>query len=1123
MRRAMRLLIGLWLMMAGISWAQVESGRVVGTVHDASQAVIAGATVTVTETQTNVVRTTTTNAAGDFSVSALKPGTYSVTVDCPGFKRIEQPAFKLDVNQVVNLNLVLQIGSASEKVEVTAAEPLVESQTSSIGQVVEEQRVEQLPLNGRDFVQLAYLAPGVNQGPAGTVQQGSIPENMRASGSIQANGLTATNNNFLLDGFDNNEAQIGFEVIQPSVDAIQEFKVQTNNFAADIGKGGAVVNVVLKSGTNNFHGELFEFLRNSAFDAKNYFDSPAFPIPPFKQNQFGGTIGGPIIKNRTFFFFDYQGTRIRQAQTDLSAVPSMAERGGNFSDLLTGVDQPGTSYDQGQIFNPATTKANGDRQTFGGNIIPPGDLDKAAMKLINLFPAPNYPGNYYLSNPVLHNDQDSFDVRVDHQLTQKDSLYSTFDFGNVHAMQPDPFPGYAGGGTFTGNIQDDARAAGITDVHTFAPNKLNEFKIGWTRYTVAAIPFFAGEDLGSQFDLPGIFNPLEATATGGLPNLTISGYQPLGNQDYFPEFLRENTYQLIDSFTYTHGRHSFKFGGDVRRREHGFYQPQNARGDFYFDPTFTEDVGADNGGTPFGGSALASFLLGYPTSVQRDGQVGEFGMSWWEISGYGMDDFRVNSHLTLNLGLRYDVYTPMVEEHNRLANFDFGTGQFITPQMPGVSRSGNVVTDLNNFAPRFGVAWSPWDDKTVFRGGYGIFYDLQANQNDAELAFNPTGLFATYSVNNPPTDTNVRLLAQGLPAQVFPTAQDPSGRASAALFDNRTAYIEEWNVDVERSLFKDAVLQVAYVGTHGVKLARLANLNQPVLPLDSNFSDTTGNYGRPYFDTVPNVGPIRTEMHNAWVVANALEVKFEKRFSSGWSMLNSYTWQHTIGDTEENEWFEPQNTHDLQAERGDNGPDFRHQFTSAISYELPFGHGKKLFGSAGKGDLLIGGWQMNAIISMYSGQALTPMLSYDPTNTGSGAPRPDQIGNPYYFANATSVGCPSNAQSIQCWFNPAAYTVPPLAPGQNFATEFGDAHRGTLRGPAEYNTDLSMFKDFNLRESNVLEFRAEAFNIFNHPEFGLPNQDVDLTGTPGSPGQAGQITSTIHSSRQLQLALKYTF
>jgi hypothetical protein len=308
-----------------------------------------------------------------------------------------------------------------------------------------------------------------------------------------------------------------------------------------------------------------------------------------------------------------------------------------------------------------------------------------------------------------------------------------------------------------------------------------------------------------------------------------------------------------------------------------------------------------------------------------------------------------------------------------------------------------------------------------------------------------------------------------------------------------------------------------------LKLARLANLNQPAQPLDTNFSDATGDSGRPYFSSVPNVAAIRTEMHNGWVMAHALEVKFEKRFSSGWSMLTSYTWQHTIGDTEENEWFEPQNTHNLAAERGNNGPDFRHQFSSAISYELPFGKGKWLLGDAGRSNILIGGWQLNAILTAYSGQAFTPMLSFDPTNTGSGAPRPDAIGNPYNFSAATAVGCPSNAQSIECWYNPMAYTIPAVAPGQNFATEFGNAGRGTLRGPATVNTDLSLFKVFKIRENDSLEFRVEAFNVFNHPEFGLPNQDVDLVGNSTTPSVAGQITSTVHSSRQLQLALKFSF
>ncbi len=352
------------------------------------------------------------------------------------------------------------------------------------------------------------------------------------------------------------------------------------------------------------------------------------------------------------------------------------------------------------------------------------------------------------------------------------------------------------------------------------------------------------------------------------------------------------------------------------------------------------------------------------------------------------------------------------------------TGQFISPQMPGVSRSANVNTDLNNFAPRFGFAWTPWDSRTVIRGGFGIFYDVQADQNDAELAYNPTGLFFSQTINNPPTTPSIRL-STGLPAPSYPDLTNPSGKASAEPFNNRTTYIEEWNFNIERALAKDMVLQVAYVGTHGVKLASLSNLNQPFAPLDSNFG-LAPNFGRPYFSTVPNIGPIRTTSNQFDSISHGLQVRFEKRFSSNWSMLDSYTWQHTIGQSEEDEYLEPQNTHNLAAERGNNGPDYRHQFTSAWSYDLPIGPGQRFWTSTGPIHWVTGGWQLNGIIALYSGQAFTPLLSFDPTNTGSGSPRPDLIGNPYDFSNAMSAGCPSNQQTIQCWYNPAAFAVPPL-------------------------------------------------------------------------------------------------
>jgi uncharacterized protein (DUF2141 family) len=1092
--------------------AQVESGRVMGTVFDTSGAVISGAAITVRNTGTAVEHRAATNGSGQFTVTQLQPGTYTVSAQHEGFKRVEQAPFALDVNQVIEVQIRLEVGATSQTVEVASVEPLIEAQTSSLGAVVEEKSINDLPLNGRDFIQLTYLTPGVNAGPQGAVQGGGIPEDERGNGSVQANGLTATNNNFLLDGFDNNEQQIGFEIVQPPIDAIGEFKMQTNGFGADIGKGGAVVNVVLKSGTNDFHGDAYWFVRNSAFDAKNYFDSPSTPITPFRQNQFGGIVGGPIRRNKTFFFADYQGTRIGQSQTDISFVPpttansatGLSERGGDFSDLLTGTIDPKTGYDTGQIFDPSTYDASTNtRKPFVGNIVPQNRQDAAAINVVKLFPSPNVPGttNEYLLNPLYVNNQDQADVRVDHQLTSSDSTFATFDWGVVNAKHPDPFPGAAGGGSFSGNIQDLAVATGVSEVHTFAANKVNEFKIGYGRWAVQAVPFFFNEDLATQLGIPGI-NQSPLADTGGMPNIAISGYGSLGEQDWFPELLRENNYQALDTFTYLTGPHSFKFGADYKRRSHGMYQTQNPRGDLGFDQQFTDAPKDSSGGSP-----LASFLLGYPMTANRDGLKGSYGMSWVEFSAFAMDDYRVTQHLTLNLGVRYDVFTPEVERHNRLANFDFATGKFVAPGMPGVSHSGNVITDLNNVAPRIGFAYSPGNGKAVLRGGYGIFYDLQANQSDTELAYNPTGYFLSQTVTNTSTTPTMRL-STGFPSPVYPTLSNPFGRASATDFNHRTTYIEEWNLNIEQALPHNVLLQVAYVGTHGVKMASLYNVNQPFQPLDSNFS-LAPNYGRPYYDTVPNISAIREDSNEHNLIAHALEVRLERRFSGNWSVLNSYTWQHTIGQSDEDESEEPQNTHNLKAERGDNAPDFRHQFSSAATYVLPFGKGQRILNRSRLADLVVGGWQSQGILGISSGQAFTPGLSYDPTNTGSAMPRPDLVGNPRHFPNGVH-------QSIDLWYNPAAYAFPALAPGQQNAHLFGNAKRGTLRGPDAHNLDLSVFKNFTFVEDIKLQFRAEAFNVTNTPNFALPDGTVDTA-------QAGMITSTSNAPRQLQFALKLMF
>ena len=1130
-------------------FAQSESGTIVGTVRDESGGVVSGATVTVTNTGTNVARKVTTNAVGDYVVIPLMVGIYSVKVVQPGFKTSVQSGIRLDVNQVVRIDIALVTGQVTQRIEVVAAAPLVETDTSSIGQVIEENRVHELPLNGRNFMTLAYLSPGVNSGPTGIVQQGNIPENERDSGAIQVNGLTATNNNYLLNGLDNNEQQIGFELIEPPIDAIQEFKVETSNMSADIGKGGAVVNVVLKSGTNEFHGSVFEFLRNEFLDANNFFNN-AFGIsrPPYKRNEFGGTLGGPILKGKTFFFVDYQGRRLHQSLTDVSTVP-MQPVASNFSGTIT---DPRT----GQILSPSdldpktsslsvcTTANYNSASSCLDPVAVHAFLGVSSSSIPALFPAP-LPGtgsaNNFAYTPLLRNNQDSFDVRVDHQLTSRDSFFATFSYGNVDSHRPDPFPGYGGGGVFTGSINNKALMGDLSDVHTFSSNKINDFKIGYTRYLVDAVPFFTGQDVTTPVGfVPGSF--YQNSQIGGLPGIWIPGYgsgsQALGNGDWFPEHLHENNYQLLDVFTYIKGNHSVKVGGDLRRRMHGFFQTQSTHGDIYFTGQFT-------------GNALADFLLGYAQGESETGQTGLFGMRWWEFSSYLLDDWRVSPKLTLNLGVRQDVYTPQVEEHNRLANFDFSTGHFIAPGVtPGVSRSGNVDTRWNNVSPRIGFAYTPWSSQTVVRGGFGTFYDLQADQNDTELAYGPSGIYGTQNINIPSsvTQPSIRLFQGFTQPLPFPAVNNPSGRASAYLFHNKTTYVEEWSLDVERQLMKDTVLQVGYVGTRGVHLLLLRDLNQAITPSDTNFSPcwpaspascpaqvVPTNGGRPYYATVPDVAQIRTEGADLNSHTHSLQVRFEKRMSSGWSMLNSYTYQHTIGQAEEDEYAQPQNPYNLAAERGNIAPDYRHQFSSAWSYQLPFGPGQRFFNGTGATRWVAGGWQLNGIISIYSGQHFTPYLSSDYANVGYGGlggigMRPDVLGNPYDFSNATlgfigadgnpvGNGCPANKQFVDCWFNPAQFVLPALAPGQSFARQFGNAGRGSLVGPALHNVDFSVFKDFKFSERLTLQLRGEIFNLFNTPQFAPPAATVDVAG-------AGSITSVVNPytpARNIQLVARVTF
>ena len=1101
------------LLFAGVlSYAQVDRGTISGTVTDPNDAVIGGATVVITNTATGQAERLTTNETGAYTANTLLIGSYSVSAEKAGFQKVIQSRVNVDVNKVVRVDLNLPVGTVSEQVEVTGAPPLVESETSSLGTVETQERIVDLPLNGRNFVQLAWLGAGANQGAQNNGPLRGTTDNNRPGIQIAVNGLTSFDNSFLLDGIDNNEKGQGTLAVQPAPDAIQEFRVDESSMKAEFGRGGATVNVVLKSGTNQFHGGAYEFLRNADLDARNFFD-PA--RPPFERNQFGGLLGGPIVHDRTFFFVDYQGTRQGQGVSYISTVPTQQMRNGDFTQLGTLLYDPYSTNPQTaqrQLLNPANPY-----------VIPASRINPVGQAVMDLFPLPNMPGlfNNFVYTPKQVDNADQYDIRVDHRLSDRDNLFGHSSLQDVRFLKPAPL-GSAGGCCqgFGSNIdgREQSHAAGWT--HTFGPALVNELRFGFIQWNINTEHVDAGQNRSEALGIPNANRG--DTYSSGLSLFAFSsgfGYNgTIGDSHYVPEVDSDNTYQFSDTLGWVHGKHAFKFGGDVKRWTRNFYQAQAPFGFFDFAGLFSSNLT-----TGSGGNALADLLLGIPIYSLQDGLAQKDLTNYWESGFYAQDDWKVARNFTLNLGLRYEIFSPV---GGRVGNFDLQKAVVIDSFGPNAVSNAGVKYDLHDFGPRVGFAWTPFPGgRTVIRSAGGVFYAPEGNIFN-DLGENPPTLeFFSTQANPVNIPTAASLLSAGFPAQLPPISPtNPSGQIKTTGPIRLMPRIYEWNFDIQHQLPGNMVLDVAYVGTRGLRLwdNESSDLNQAPYPLDSNFGPAP-NYGRPYYSVLPNLQSILPiDLPHFDSFYNALQVKFEKRFSNGLTFRTAYTWSKDLGTGQGTPGGAIQDTFDVAATRGYVEPDFRHRFVASWVYQLPFGRGKTFGHNWNRAtDLILGGWDLNGIAVARTGEAETATLSYDDTNTGSFAPWPDRIGNPSNFSYGQDVqaalGCPVGHQSLTCFYNPAAFVLPPLAPGQNFARQFGNAGNGDLRGPSQVNFDLGLVKDFSLTERQKLSLRAEFFNIGNHPQFQIPNTNPDVPG-----GQS--ITSTIpDNQREIQFALKWNF
>jgi len=1086
--------------------AQVATAELSGSVLDPTGAAVPNAKVNAVATATNQPHETVTSTSGTYVLTLLPPGDYRIEVEAPGFKKLEQTGITLQINQQAQMDFTVKVGDVSQVEQVTGQAPILETESSSMGAVVNQRLTNELPLNGRNFIQLATLSPGVNgvgYSASGTIMSGTRPDDRRPGTEIFANGNREGSNNFLYDGVDDNERLTLSIVLRPAVEAVREFKIQTNLYSADIGRNsGAVVDVITKSGTNQLHGSLFEYLRNSAMDARNFFNPAGTAFPTFRLNQFGASLGGPVVlpklyhgKDRTFFFVDYEGYRRDAQQLLLGNIPTARMRNGDFGET-------------GTIYDPTTTRAVGSgfaRTPFANNQIPANRWDPIAAKMINAYPQPTSTArlNNYLSNTALNQRWNQGDVRLDHQISSKDNFFARYSIQNTETLVPSTYPattipGISGQvnlsdeASFAGTSFQPAQQAVASWARIINPTLVNEFRLGFNRYRLdyVADQYAPGAQLGNKLGVP---NANVTPQEQNLPIFSPANYVGIGQTRSLPIYRRENTYQVVDNLSFTTGKHTLKWGVDFRRRQLTIYQTNQGNGRFNFSPAFTDSRNPAG----VGGDSAASFLLGYATSIVHDYTQNWPGERGYELGVYMADDWRVTSKLTINLGVRWDYFSPFSEVANRWANFNLQTAKIDVAGRNGVSPTAGVRPYYPNIGPRFGFAYQA-AQHTVVRGGFGLFYNPTGSEGNSLRLFRQLPFGTTVSIS--PGDIFPGQRVQDGFAPLAPLnlgfADNPSGAMFAVDPAFRPSYAEQFNFGLEHEIAPlGMVVQVTTVGNLGRHLYNTWNANQAIP------GATALNTRRPYYSINPNLSDV--SYFNTTGLSNyyALQVSVNKRLRQGLSALLGYTWSHSIDDVQLEfgggaAGPQPQDPRNIGPERGNSNFDIRHRLTLSYVWELPFGKGRAMLNRGGFSNFVLGGWQTNGILTIQSGLPFTPVLQTSTTNTGTGS-------------RANVVGPVSYPKTLNRWFDPTAFGSPAVY-------TYGNAGRNILFGPSRWNWDMSLFKDFPIGERMKFQFRAEAFNIFNHPQFGLPNANIGNV-------QAGMITSTVGNPRQLQGALRFQF
>lgn len=1101
---------------------QAGSGEVTGEVRDASGALVSGAHVTLTETQTNQSNTSETTDGGVFSFSSVKPGHYALTVDATGFKRFIREEIIVLTGERSRIDVALVLGSASDSVTVREDAPLLRTESSSMGQVISNVEIPALPLNGRTFVSLIGLAAGIALPPGS-----ALP---RLSGS------RPRTNEYLYDGISVLQPEPGQVAFFPVIDAIQEFNVQTNAAPAEFGRfNGGVVNLTTKSGTNEYHGTAFEFLRNEFLNARNFF-APATVASPgkpkFRRNQFGFAAGGPIIHDKTFFFVDYQGTRQNIGRVVTSTVPTVPERGGDFSALLGAVVPGKTTTDTngnvipvrlGMIFRPSDHKA------YAGNMIPVGTFDPIASELLARFPKPT---SSALSNNFSRignepDNQDQFDIRVDHRFSTRDQAFARYSYFKDFTSPVTPLPDGSGAVASTAlaaGPQDTlAQALALNYLHIFSPVFTNEVRGGYTRRHVERSALLLSSAASDATGIPGI--PTNGAFNNELPTFLIAGYQQLGPPANTDSSFRTDVTEIADTAAYVRGRHSIKFGIDNRISRLDVLQPPSPTGSFTFSTLFTNLAGVT--GT---GSSLASFLLGQVQQFSIDIQQKTLQPRAWFQEWFVQDDWKATSKLTLNLGLRYTLNFPSTEANNQGSVFNLNTQQLQYLGTGGFSRSAREL-HWKNFGPRIGLAYL-LTPKTVVRSGFGITFFDQAGITTPFI--NPQFPFVqTVTQSTLDNVTPAFLLTNG--PNVQPIAPTPDAGLGQGVFtvDRKlgSGYVQQWNLAVQREITPNLSVEVAYVGSKATHLGDPdANINQLTVQQLAEGNSLLTKVPNPYFGQIPassslgqpkitnaqllkpfprftNVTFFRNNIGNSNY--NALQAKVEKRFSHGLTLLFAYTRSKLIDDAssvfDSSIFTGPVANYPVadgfnrRLDRDVSAGDIPNATVISGTYDLPFGPGHALHpeGIVGK---FTNGWQISAIGSIQSG---IPLAVTQTTNfnafAGFGTQRPNCVGD-------TSL--PADQRTTAKFFNTDAFKIAPQF-------SLGTCSRNPVRGPAYRDLDMALVKRTAITERLNVDFRAEVFNLTNTPPFNAPNV-VDGSSAFGS------ITSAM-DPRVFQLALKFNF